>query len=533
MRYYQRIHRLTHRYLASIASDDISCLDLGLLELGPDDDNDEISGAIEAFAAAERDRNFHFLARTARMWTSREALRVLCARPERITHSIHRWNLDPISLTDCVWYSFYQPFWKLEITVPIRYLTSDATGEVSINDMQVFDVQYTKSWMPLCDWMRMEFEWHDAREWKQDGGRQLQLDNQVFWWNSNGKHFPFLRLPAEMRELIYLEIIGGGIIVPQVRSSETAGSTITLGHGLLNGPMDGPGSKLDPDIDHPNPRILLVNRQVRVEATNTIWRRAVKRLNPTSNLTIYNIHQIRHHGHPGALNRIQLEMNAARYFKLIGITPSQWQPFGQTAATTVTIASLKALRTVKYLDFRFISPKHEHALCPWGAITPRPSAVAPWPGAITPWPGAITRSSIPTYHSCQRIWIDWFFTFALKQLRGWKCQWRDNDLKLVTRDVQITMSGCIKTSTRNKWEQIFKAVHDSGDSSLAYAMEAKKTEIMWRKRDSLPIKCDCTIPCYSAGAPQDGYQRFVHSDIRGRVVGLEEAIQENYFSFDD
>ena len=139
---------------------------------------DPIADAIETFALAERRRNFHFLARNSHRYMNGEAFSVFRAHPECIERYIDKSTLDTSLFSECVWYIFRQPLWALEHVVPIRCLAQpDAAGHVTVDELEVLDVDDTKSWMPLCAWMRTQLEWHDEYDWKQRGGPQLQLES--------------------------------------------------------------------------------------------------------------------------------------------------------------------------------------------------------------------------------------------------------------------------------------------------------------------------------------------------------------------
>ncbi|KAF1965680.1 hypothetical protein BU23DRAFT_604019 [Bimuria novae-zelandiae CBS 107.79] len=444
-----------------------------------------VTDAIEAFALAERLRNFHFLARNNHHAMNDKELRVYLACLKQIEHISQ---------------------WGLRNTVPIRWIASrHAVAEVKVENMEVWDVEDTKIWMPLVAWMRKQFEWHDEYVWKMRGGPQLQLENQIMWWKNNGKSFRIMDLPLEMRELIYLQILGGGIVLPKVD-----GNRVTMDNGLTIGPKDRTGFKRDPDIAPPYLPFLQVRRQIYEEAKKTIWTAATKRFHATSDLNGFSIPIIHHYGHPQALNRIQLEFSAALYFQLVGIRPRFGAPFGNFVADprALTFAQLKALETVQHLDFRFISPKH-------------PKAADPWDTLYRAWADT-------TVHSCQKEWIDWFFTFALEQLCGWNTN--------ANTKLKITMSGCIKDFTRTKWARNFKIVASTGleTTRILREVEVAKQEILRTRVEDLPIKCNCTLPCSATNLPTDGYNRFINNPLLRRFVkGLDEEILENYWSFKD
>lgn len=470
---------------------------------------------IKAFAIAERRRNFHFLAWNSHRYMNGEDLIVDRADPERSNAYIKVRKLDSSSLAGSTWYVLIQPKVKVEEKMlSIRFDSRNGTiDEGSIDGMEAMDAEDTKSWMSLRAWMKKHLECHDECDWTQRGGAQLQLEKQVTWWNNNGKHFRLLDLPPELRKLIYVEILGGGIILPQVQ-----GNRVTLGRGFTVGTKDRPGSKLDPDIEHPNIQILRTSRQIYEEATDAVWEGAIQRFNWTSDFSEFNIHHIQHFGHPKVLTRVQFELPASLYFELIGIsTQSDW-PFqsSRLGDEAVAIEALKNLQTVRSVDFRFISPYHENAIDPWIEDSVQLTSVG---------------------HSCQKTWIHWFFTLGFEQLRDWTYKGYDKENKITIMKTKITMSGCIKTSTREEWEAIFanEGTLDRSGRRMSYAgnMEIAKTYILETNKDSLPIQCCCSIPCYSPDTISHGYQQFASSDLRNRVEGLEEAIQESYFSFDD
>jgi hypothetical protein len=231
---------------------------------------DAVPRAIEAFAVTERRRNFHFLARYSHHRMGYEDLSVYHAALESIEKVKRVWEVTPDMIAGSVWYTFFQPYWKIADTVPLRYKRNgqvialtpsqasttiagaasappidheiverdlqatsdtvlDARIDIQLDHIEAMDVEDTQCWMPLCAWMRKKYEWHDDRDWTQRGGRQLQLENQITWWKCNGKHFNFLALPGELRNAVYSESLG-------------------------------------PGIDNPNTQILLVTRDIQAEA---------------------------------------------------------------------------------------------------------------------------------------------------------------------------------------------------------------------------------------------------------------------------
>ncbi|KAL5465565.1 hypothetical protein PMIN07_004014 [Paraphaeosphaeria minitans] len=384
---------------------------------------DAVSRAIQAFAVAERSRNFHFLARNSHHRVNEEDLSVYRTAPKDIPTSTKRGNVNPGRLFGSLWYTFHQARWGITDNVALRYwfdahqallkTVLDARLDIKLHYIEVLDLDDTKCWMPLCDWMRKKYEWHDDRDWKQRGGSKLQLENQITWWSLNGKHFSFLDLPAELRNTIY----------PMI---------------------------LEPGIGNPEPQVQYVNRQIHNEA---MWIRALstKSLCLSSRFTKLNDGSIQNLPRMLSLKRLRLQLSAACYFELIGLNPQRGAPFAELEQASERIIPLKQLPELEQLDLSFIEITHPDAQCPWGGIS--------------------------AGHSCQKTWIDWFFTFALEHLFG--------------KHVCVIMSGCVPDSVRAKWEPILK------DAQYGHIrdMAASRAAIRRTREIDLRIKCLCTVPC--------------------------------------
>ncbi|KAF2449514.1 hypothetical protein P171DRAFT_480593 [Karstenula rhodostoma CBS 690.94] len=423
---------------------------------------DAVSKAIEAFAVAERHRNFHFLARNSHHRLAEEDLSVHRAALENVEKSKSTWKVNPDHLIGSVWYTFSQQRWNITHTVPLRYWLNgeviapvpnkvpaaiagiastfpinhrnvecyvqaaldtvlDAGINVQLCHIEVMDVENTKCWMSLCAWVRKKYEWHDDRDWKQRGGRQLQLENQITWYKLNGKHFNFSALPGELRNLLYAASLG-------------------------------------PGTDDPNTQILFVNRQIHNEAA-WVWASSTKSLSLSSSFTKFNDGSIQGLPRLLSLERLRLELSAACYFELIGIHPQRGAPFAELEKDSKPIIPLKEIPDLKQLDLWFIDTTHPDAQCPWGALA--------------------RQQGISAGHSCQKIWIDWFFTFAFEYL--------------IAKKVCITMGGCIPDSVRAKWEPIFNKAQNGNTRDMV----ARRAAIRQAKPDDLPIKCSCIVPCSS------------------------------------
>lgn len=247
-----------------------------------------------------------------------------------------------------------------------------------------------------------------------------QYEEQRLWWEGTGQAFRLLDLPLEMREAIYLHVIGP-VVVPDIVTQRSGAEKLVFGYGLSYDNPERVGRNRDPNIQRPNMCIMRVSRQVKAEATQVANRDTVKRfttlrtrgdgIGPATSPDVIwrKLGQIATPGN--FLKRLQLEMTATEFLAFGGICPQLGQPL-QRGVVPINITSMAWLRNLDTIDFRFIGPEHELANCSWTGL-----------------------------HPCQKKWIDIFFITA----------WNDLVALRNSRGIKYSMSGCIKNSTRDYW----------------------------------------------------------------------------------
>ena len=472
----------------------------------------DIQHALELFIQEELKRNYQFLAKYNHQYTDQKDL-----------ISISPAKLEDINITrpratgyNSRWYTFteLQSPQDLRRTVAVNVLPG---RQATVDNMTVFHFSYMESSYcvtPATTWLRDTYHWDTTYEVSRFP--EKQYDEQRRWWDTNGNKFRLLDLPAEMREAIYLHTIGP-VVVPDT-TTETP-DILTLGRGIAYGDKKRPGSNRDPDIERPNTNILRVNKQVRKEATEVAQRDTTKRftalgvqhlvcLNQSSK-TITPLSRmwakLPNSSTPTAfLRHLQLEMSAAMYFRFAGIDPREGGalraiPSSEQEIHISTLSNFDALQT---LDFRFISPKHRHAICPW----------------------ALTHGASSTdKHSCQMIWIHWFFVFAYQALKDINNK-RDS-IKGAKR-VSFSLSGCVKNSTRTYWERVLN--DRSGDQTAA--IKQMEQNIRREVTGDGPIPCKCSTPCAKPDDP--ALYQFSEHVIRNSE-GLQEFLDKVYWDFED
>lgn len=436
---------------------------------------DAIVAAVAQYIDAERRRNFYFLGQLNHTYMNGESMSV------KFTRSIS--TAENISILEprAGWYQF-TPRQGAEYTILLRLSSGHehAAGEnIKIEHLEMYQ-ENGSGWIQLTSWLLSKFDWSisDPEDLAYEVAHFLTTtmqENMEIWWKHNGKHFKILALPAELRNEIYSHAIGT-IAILRTKSD----GQISLGWGtdpigkeervFIRHPED------DPPVQRLNTNLYRVNKQVSEEAKAIAWETTMKRFGWTSPyytpLSARIISSLEHSRSLLALSKIQLELSAAQYFAFLGIIPTSQDPFG-TGQLTMHISTLRRIKTIKHLDLRFISPK-------------RPDAEDPWANLPHLWgPFGRPRGRI---HSCQKIWIEWFLTLFQRELQSL------NNIK------KVTLSGCVKHSTREAWEPLLAKMIKTGitDPNLG----DKITWIKHQNRRCEPIPCRCTNKCVSLSLQQ-------------------------------
>jgi hypothetical protein len=456
--------------------------------------------AVHQFIREERLRSFRFLAQHSHRHMDQEKLLVLSQATKDDIQTIRRRDREfrLMSYADNEWFTFDEPmvYDSLRRTVAISVPQGQVPG---IENITITTPSYKSGsrFSPAATWLRQTYDCDD--DWVINFS-ETQYEEQQLWWNSNGKVFRILDLPLELREATYLNVVGS-VIVPELYRSR-----VVFGNGLLYENARRVGRNRDPDIEPPNMAIMRVSKQVHREATLVAHRDTFKRLRaagvsehsspatkPLQSMATL-IGAIKSSApHVAFLRNLQLEMSAASSFASIGVYAAFDRPF-RIATGPFTLCILKNFPALRHLDFRFISPKHPDAICPWALIT---------------------QANELGEHSCQKIWIDWFFTFAWAVLKA-------------LHNVNITLSGCVKISRKIYWEHV---LNDKRVDHTPAINNARK-RIWQQKKDAEPIPCACSSPCSKAGMEAGKVYTWDENDVR-RIEGLQEHIDAIYWDFED
>jgi hypothetical protein len=454
-----------------------------------------IIDTLHTFIQQERIRDFNFLGQYSHCYMKQpELLKVTHAESDEIA-SVHKRAGRDTTAKFHDWYTFTEPLRSNEFT---RTVAIEVVGANPTMENMAFTEcnRGYKTTHNAATWIRNKFSPAADDMYEMRFG-DMQYDEQRMWWSSTGQTFRLLALPGEMREAIYLQILGPIVIPGIIRNPRMK---ITLGFGQTSEDAARLGRNRDPDIDRPNMTIMRICKQITEEATIVAHNDTTKRfttLRETSNNTTADpqpptlaIFSTARALAPTAsfLRHIQLELTASRYMSLIGITPTRGKPFAP-GSQSFSLAALRRFTGLQTLDFRFISPKHKSAICPW---------------------------SFGAKHSCQKAWINLFFMLGYDRLKDLSASKSPN--------VKFSLSGCIKTSSRLYWEEVLN------ERGALRPPEIKAREQSIRDGNG-PVECKCSNLCYEEVGAKKLFD-CEEFEIRA-IEGLQGELDRVYWDFED
>lgn len=512
-----------------------------------------IAAAVFAFTIAERRRDYNFLSRYDHQYMDGQTLSVVCVPPPSPLSNKRKRNSTatapaPTSMampSSSRIYEFrelnkFAPKYTRALRICPSHLASTvlasvvtAEGSVQVEHIEVQDPR-TGKWEPVIAWLKRTYGGEDrVKEVRLEihKNSEAQLEEQRTWWRHNHSHFRLLELPGELRELIYLHTLGP-FVIPRLKTITGKTSLpkdvyLTLGTGSNDTALNPSLADVawpnwhkrelirdvdDVPIDYPNTNLLCVNKQVYQEARVVGWRDTTKRfqspdighrsghLDLRRYLRRFQIMSHRALRMPTlhALNHLQLEFTAAAYFEFIGIStrpndlkPNNWYPaWAQSDPHPSRHISRLYHAQIKTLDLRFMSPKRVDARDPWYDRNKIDFGTR----EFVYLENGVRQTGFR--HCCQKTWIDYFLTLALHY-----------HFRRMPNIKNITLSGCIKNSTREKWERILKdekrgtpVVHDMQDDIVAMRMSPVKWE------------CFCARPCPRMEGPDEKHAEGFYYD---------------------
>ncbi|KAF2838275.1 hypothetical protein M501DRAFT_1017296 [Patellaria atrata CBS 101060] len=294
---------------------------------------------------------------------------------------------------------------------------------------------------------------------------QAGYDAQWRWWVRNGKTFDIMRLPSEIRELLYFHTLGFSI-TPVSKSIPPFPKARPKWHAKLGQrqcafallPRGSPEQPVSPlhkmTTDRPNLEILRLNKQIGEEALYMAWTRTPKYFSMPWHA--YGFFRALDTVPYTALRVLHLDFEMKDWFIFFGVSlPGIMNTFRSEFGCG---KKLKEITQIQMLTMEFPSTKYGALYDPWAYID-----------------GLLSRGGA-TYPqtSCQKVLVDWILSFGFEYI------------KHIPR---IELKGCVKDSTRRKWESIF----DERREGKFPAIDA--SEIGRERGQEYPPKCSCTKSC--------------------------------------
>ncbi|PSN73389.1 hypothetical protein BS50DRAFT_653864 [Corynespora cassiicola Philippines] len=382
-------------------------------------------------------------------------------------------GLVAASATDCppIWppvpgsseikfYIFKEEGIEFPQAVPIKLIPSGN----NVLRVEQIHVRIGGRWQPLKQYLK---SFRKARK-----HNPTEVERQQIWWDRNGKNFSLLKLPAEIRNLIYIHTLGGSIY-PRV---DVTGSRVLL------------GSRIDQDFsyskrhDSRNYSILDINHSIREDVLKAICLGTWKHFINGSVL----VDVLRAPVTPpyGWLTRICLHISISQFFELFGV---KIDPFLHVVESDSSGHLIRDSRTLKQLNLVFPTPSESGRQNPYADFYR-------WNHCLG-WFRNSPQHRNMSREPCWRTVVDWVILFAFP---------------FIKEIPRVGLHGAIKSDIKRKWEFILDQHYlhrnlDYQPHGFDYEEELQSIIGHWMVYQT--PECTCPAKCH-------GLQDFDHDDTQ-------------------
>ncbi|PVH99534.1 hypothetical protein DM02DRAFT_711291 [Periconia macrospinosa] len=317
--------------------------------------------------------------------------------------------------------------------------------------------------------------------------------------NIPDKPFRFLDLPEELQYKTLVYILGG-LIRPHVANIIPGLSKAVLGsrknnatpfQARLLAKFESTADVLSLDwmterIASPNYAIFQASKEMQRKALRAGWIGTVKHFSDIGIfLDVATCHILP--PVPNWLARVRLTLDLPSLFEFFAVSVSNRGTFeyDPTQAPAVIFNS-RQLSHLETLEIEFPNPYEEDILTPWSNLMWVNRHDDQWKQEFS-W---------MRKYPCYKTMVDWLLTFAYPNLE---------------RVPKVKLVGCIKDSTRAKWEKIFSE-RTKSYKTIEYNHQSTLEEILSTPATALPPACECPQSCYASDNVY-GTFTFDHADV--------------------
>jgi len=375
------------------------------------------------------------------------------------------------------YYLFKECFEEFPLRVAIRVTSRDLALPLTADRVVVLA---DNEWKPLKAWL-LNWQGTERFIWGTNG----TLYAQQKWWSKNGRVFRLMDLPRELRLLIFQQALGRFIHPATLYNRHSGQKHVTLGCWRKNNPeydmcrSDNDWNRIQAEERYspPNYALLRISRLVYTEALEGAWEGTRKHfISPEDLFDVLEAPNV-----PVRLNwltKIQLNFCTQDYLLFLGLTAN---PAIRIDPSSSNGHQLKAIATLKDLEIHFRNPYPKYG---------RDANDDPWK-RFTSHLSDSGQILMTENYSCYKTIVDWIMVFMFPFIK---------DIS------KLRLTGCIKTSVKNKWSYIL-----SNKFTHGYDISAERASILALPESSLPPVCSCPQTCYPYGKFANLYD-FDHDD---------------------
>jgi hypothetical protein len=377
-------------------------------------------------------------------------------------------------------YVFNDGVSEFPLTVPVAL-----AGKGDRLNMNTIIVRIEGKWQPLRDWLV-------SLPYRGELQPRIALLAQRHWWARNGRTFPLMRLPAEVRRMIYVHILGSKIYPDQDGSDVSFALSVQVRLYTCDETSRDPYKYdfLKPyksnnwhvcgfEPSFPNFDILRlgghVGQQIRQEALEAGWQATRKHF-----IDPWPFERVMLCQRPPNYNwiaKIELDFTLLGWFRFFGVGFDPrivvWDDHRSRCP-----GLLRDITTLRDLRFHFPSPADRTNSNPWKQFKEHDYYTIPIELFGDDWDNHYNMPTRPCYKTA----VDWVLTFAFQ---------------FIKHVPTVRLAGYVKKSVKDKWDYILATEYkhrNDKDWTSSYDHDEAMGRIIGQPAYATP-ECYCPLSC--------------------------------------